>query len=71
MAKVNKSGKPNINITIDETILQKVEAFAKFNGINRSGAISVLLAQALQANEAIENFNKATAEALNEKITKK
>lgn len=43
--------KNRINISIEDSVLKKIDDFAEFNGISRSGAISVMV------NQCISNFN--------------
>lgn len=48
-----------ITFNIDEELLEKIDKYAKEKYINRTSAICVLLANALQSNEIAKSFAKS------------
>lgn len=50
-----------INITVPDTLLEKVDAYAEKNAMTRSGLIQLAVSQYLQAQEMMPNLNNAFA----------
>ncbi len=52
--------KDTIRVTcnLSSDLVQKIEDYAEQNGINRTSAVSVLLSQALQGQQAMSDLNK-------------
>lgn len=52
--------KDTIRVTcnLSTELVKKIEEYANLNGINRTSAISVLLSQALQGQQAMADLNK-------------
>ena len=50
-----------INITIQDDLLEKVDAYTASNAMTRSGLIQLALSQYLQAQEMLPNLNNAFA----------
>lgn len=50
---INNEGSSRLQITMTDSLVKKVDAYAKSLGIARSAAISVLVSQALQAQESM------------------
>lgn len=50
--------KQRLSLTMDSDIVAKVDLYAKKTGISRSGAISVLVTQALNATNALDSINE-------------
>lgn len=54
-------------VTMSEALTGKVQAYADSFGISRSSAISVLVTQALQANESLNAFGDLMSEIKKQK----
>lgn len=50
-----------INITIQEDVLQRVDDFAKHNGMSRSSLLQLGASQYIQAQEAMPSINNVFA----------
>lgn len=50
-----------INITVPDTLLEKVDAYAEKNAMTRSGLIQLAMSQYIQAQEMMPNLNNAFA----------
>ncbi len=59
-----------VNLNLNETLLQKIDEYAKTNGLNRTSAISVLCGQQLQFQEGIKAMSLMTAQLEMEKAIK-
>lgn len=49
-----------INLNMSDELIEKIDAYAKELGINRTSAISVLCATQLKQNETIDVIRKAS-----------
>lgn len=67
---VNSEASSRLQITMTESIVKKVEVYANSLGISRSAAISVLVSQALQAQESMGTLGEIM-EAYKKEQTKK
>lgn len=47
-----------VTCNLSSDLVQKIEDYAEQNGINRTSAVSVLLSQALQGQQAMSDLNK-------------
>ena len=58
MVKIPKkpSNKKRVNLALDPLILGYIDNFADVNGISRSGAISVIVANHRQSNEGLASI---------------
>lgn len=56
-----------VNINFDDELLQKIDTYAKKNGINRTAAISVLCGAQLEQKDALFVMTQILAEMNKEK----
>lgn len=57
MPKKKNPDEPNrirINVQLDSEVLRQVDEYAKFNGLTRAGAVSVLCMQTIQQSKALD-----------------
>lgn len=70
MTKI-KDNKKQFTVNMDKDLFLRLEDFAQKNGINRSGAISILLNQAFDYKTAVDMLPKMLSALEAESIVKK